>query len=227
MKNIIMKLFLMLLTQICFSQTNAIDELIIEGEKAYLDNNFLSAKEIYTKATSLYPNNKDFWYNLAGSELKLGEKNNACEHFYQAYFLNDGEALPLIKQNCPNFRNGSIMSLSDVEEKPKFIYKGKEYLLFEKNGINPKYFDILTNKFKNSRILTQNFRGHLYIQFKITANDSLDLKINGVTGDEKKVKELKDEINSIFNTMVIYVSAKNKGVNVDLWDKWAIPIDSK
>ncbi|CAA9199988.1 tetratricopeptide repeat protein [Flavobacterium collinsii] len=221
------KYLLLFVAQMCFSQTNSIDELIIEGEKAYLDNNFLAAKEIYTKATILYPKNQNFWYNLAGSELKLGEMNNACEHFYQAYLLNDGEVLPLIKQNCPDFRNGSIMSLSDVEEKPKFIYKGKEYLFFENNEINPKYSDILKSKFKNSRILTQNFRGRLYIQFKITANDSLDLKINGVTGDEKKVKEIKEEINSIFNTMVIYVSAKNKGVNVDLWDKWALPIDSK
>jgi tetratricopeptide (TPR) repeat protein len=187
----------------------------------------LLAKEIYSKAANLNPDDKNCWYNLAGSELKLGENDNACEHFYQAYLLNDGEVLELIKYNCPNFRNGSIMSIDDVEEKPKFIYKGKEYLFFEKNGINPKYFDILKNKFKNSQILSQNFRGHLYIQFKITSNDSLDIKIYGVIGDEEKVKIIKEEIVSIFATMVKYVSAKNKGVNVDLWEKWAIPIDSK
>ncbi len=224
-KNMKLKLLFLFFTQICISQTGAIDELMIEGEKAYLDNNFLLAKEIYTKVTNLNPKDKNCWYNLAASELKLGENDNACEHFYQACLLNDGEALTAIKENCSSLRNGSIMSINDVEEKPKFIYKGKEYLFFEKNSINPKYLSILKNKFKNSKILMQNFKGHLYIQFKITANDSLDIKINGVTGDEKKVEAIEREINFIFNNMVIYVSAKNKGLNVDLWDKWGLPID--
>lgn len=228
MKNIIqMRLLLFFFVNVCVSQTSSLNQLLIDGEKAYLANNFMAAKEIYTKAINLDMKNKDCWFNLAASELKLGENENACEHFYQAYLLGDGQAVKIIKKNCSDFRNGSIMSLSDVEEKPKFIYKGKEYLFFENNVINPKYLNILKSNFKNSRILSQNFRGHLYIQFKINANDSLNLKIHGVTGDEKKVKEIEEEISSIFNTMVIYVSAKNKGVNVDLWDRWALPIDSK
>ena len=222
-----MKLLFLVFTQICISQTNQVSKLLIDGEKAFSENDFALAKEIYTKAIDLDSENKNLWFNLGASELKLKENDNACEHFYQAYLLNDGEVLKVIKENCPDFRNGSIMSLSNVEEKPKFIYKGKEYLFFEQNSINPKYYEILKNKLKNSRLLSQNFRGHLYIQFKITANDSLDLKISGVTGNEKEVKAIKDEINLIFNSMVIYVSAKNKGVNVELWDKWALPIDSK
>lgn len=70
-----------------------LNQLLIEGEKAFVENNFVFAKEIYSKATSLDMKNKDCWFNLAVSELKLGENENACGHFYQAYLLNDGEAL--------------------------------------------------------------------------------------------------------------------------------------
>jgi len=221
------KLLLLVFTQVCISQTREIDELMINGEKAYSERDFLLAKEIYTKVTIHNPKNRDGWYNLGASELELGEDENACENFYQAFLLNDGEALPLIKKHCPNFRNGSIMSLEDVEEKPKFIYKEKEYPLFEKNDINPKFTQILIRKFKSSRLLYENYRGRLYVQFKITAKDSIDLRILGLHGDEKKVKAIENEINFIFNDMVKYVSAKNKGVNVDLWEKWSLPITSK
>lgn len=221
-----LNLLLLFFTQICISQTSEIDQLMINGEKAYLNNNFLLAKEIYTKATNLNPDDKNCWYNLAGSELKLEENDNACEHFYQAYLLNDGEALDLIKHNCPNFRNGSIMSLNDVEEKPKFIYKGKEYLFFENGSINPKYTNLLIRRFKESKILVQNAKGKVFLQFKISKSDTLDLKVISVRGgDQNDTEIVKKEILSILSNIVTYVSAKNKGVNVDLWDKWILTID--
>jgi tetratricopeptide (TPR) repeat protein len=219
-----LKLVFLFFTQICISQTIEIDKLMKEGEKAYSDNNFLLAKEIYLKATNISPKDRNCWYNLAASELKLGEKEKACEYFYQAFLLNDREVLITIKENCPNFRNGQIMSINDVEEKPKFIYKEKEYLFFEKNLINTKYLEILKNKFRYSKTLTQNFEGRLYIRFKITANDSLDIQINGFIGDEKKTETIKREINFILKNMVTYVSAKNKGMHVDLWEDWSIPV---
>ncbi|KAF2335011.1 tetratricopeptide repeat protein [Flavobacterium daemonense] len=219
--------FIFFFIQNGFSQTKEIDELMANGEKAYSENKFLLAKEIYSKVTNVIPNDKNGWYNLGASELELGDNENACEHFYQAFLLNDGEALKLIKTHCPNFRNGSIMSIEDVEEKPKFVYKGKEYLLIENNNINPKFTQILVRKFQSSRFLYDNFRGHLLVRFTVTANDSLSLEIIRVEGDEKKRPAIKAEINSIFNTMVKYVSAKNKGVNVDLFEKWGIPLDSR
>jgi hypothetical protein len=148
-----LKFLLFLIPQICISQSDTIKQLMIDGEKAFLENNFSLAKEIYTKATDLNAKNKDCWFNLAASELKLQESNNACEHFYQAYLLNDGEALKLIKENCPDFRNGSIMSLNEVEEEPKFIYGKKEYLLIVDNSLNPKYSSILMRRLKFSTIM--------------------------------------------------------------------------
>ncbi|KAF2508400.1 hypothetical protein EYY60_14820 [Flavobacterium zhairuonense] len=150
---------------------------------------------------------------------------NACEHFYQAYLRGDGEALQLIKTNCPNFRNGSVMSLNDVEEKPKFIYNGKEYLLFEKNQINPKYINFLRGELKKSRIISDKAIGrNTYVHFSITNADSLNVKIVNVTGDQKDAGIIKQEIISIFTKSFTYISAKNKGVNVELWEKWSLPI---
>src|SRR4051812_6120587 len=149
---------ILLFTQIGISQTNDYNQLLADGRKAFLDNNFILAKEIYTKATNINSKNKDSWYNLGASELKLGEKENACEHFYQAYLLNDVAVIKDIKEYCPNFRNGTILSIDEVEEKPKFIYDDKEFLLFEKNKLNSIYSKILAREFKNSKILNEKVK---------------------------------------------------------------------
>ncbi len=143
------KLLFLIFTQICISQSVEGNQLLIEGEKAFVEDNFLLAKEIYTKVTNLDKKNKDGWFNLGAVELKLEENDNACENFYQAYLLNDGEAVKIIKENCPDFRNGSIISIDDVEEKPKFIYKGKKYLFIINDQLNPKYCNLINSELKS------------------------------------------------------------------------------
>lgn len=215
------KLLLLFITQICISQTIEVDQLLIEGEKAFVEKNFVLAKEIYSKATNLDMKNKDCWFNLAASELKLEENENACEHFYQAYLLNDGEAVKIIKENCPNFRNGLIMSIDDVEEKPKFIYGKKEYLLIVDNTLNPKYRSILMSRLKFSTIMSQ-YKGQVSILFKMNSLNGLVVQILRISGDQKEAERIKKEILSILKNLVPNVSAKNKGVNVDLWEKWLV-----
>jgi hypothetical protein len=119
------------------------------------------------------------------------------------------------------------MFSNEVDEKPKFIYKEKEYLLFLNNDINPKYINLLTGKFKNSKILMQKAKGKVYIQFQISKSDTLDVRVLKVSGDQKDAAIIEKEILSIFNSLATYVSARNKGVSVDLWNKWALPIDFK
>lgn len=220
-KNIMMKLFLLFFIQICFSQNNELKELLIDGEKAFLENDFVAAKDIYTKTVNIDIGNKNLWFNLAATELKLGENDNACEHFYQAYLLNDVEALKMIKENCPDFRNGSIMSINDVEEKPKFIYGKKEYPLIIDNSLNPKYSSVLMSRVKFSTIMSK-YKGRVFVQFKINKSGTLDTKIVSVSGDQKEAEIIKKEILSILNNLFTYVPAKNKGTNVDLWDKCSL-----
>lgn len=218
-------LMLLLVSQIGISQNVELNKLIEEGNNAFSTNNFVLAKATYTKATNIDSSNKDVWYNLAASELNLGEKDIACEHFYKAYLLNDGEALKNIKEYCPNFRNGTIMFLVDVEEKPKFIYEGKNYLLIENNSLNSLYLKILTKEFKKSKILKDKVKGKIYIQIGINENNEFSGKVYKVGAEDKDVEIVKMEIMSVLKNMVTYISAKNKGVNVDLFDKWALPVN--
>jgi hypothetical protein len=215
---------ILLFTQIGFTQTNELKQLLVEGEKAFLENDFVLSKKIYTNATNIDSLNKDCWYNLAVSELNLGEKENACEHFYNAYLLNDGEALKNIKEYCPNFRDGTILSIDEVEEKPKFIYDGKEYLLIEKSNLNSLYLKIIAKEFKNSKILKEKVKGKVYVQIGINKHNAFDGKVFRVGVEDKDVEIVKMEIISILKNMVTYISAKNNGVNVDLWDKWNLPL---
>jgi len=208
-KNRAIILFFLFLAQICISQTNEIDELMAKGEKAYLNNDILLAKEIYIKVTDLNPQDKNCWYNLAISELKLGDNNNACEHFYQAYLLSDGEALTLIKQKCPNFRNGSIMSLDDVEEKPKFIYDNKEYLLVVRNSLSRRFANLAKARLKKIEVLAK-YKGRIFIQFQMGNVDVLNIKKIIVTGDQEEAEIVKKEILSVLDNFVTYISAKNK-----------------
>ena len=213
-------LLFLIVVQVGVAQTNNVNQLMIDGEKACLGSDFLLAKEIYTKITIEDPKNKDGWFNRAAVELKLGNNETACEDFYQAYLLQDGEAQKIIQENCSNFRNGLIMSLKDVEEKPKFLYGRKEYLFVENNSLNPKFLSVLKTRFKWSQIMSK-YKGRIYIQFQIDRFNKLDARILKISGNQKDAEIVKKELLSIFDDIVVYVSAKNNGVNVDLWDKWS------
>lgn len=214
-----LKILFLCFAQICVSQTIDINQLFIDGEKAYSGSDFLLAKEIYTTITLENPSNKDGWFNLAASKLKLGENENACEDFYQVYLLQDREAQKIIQENCPDFRNGLIMSINGVEEKPKFLYDKKEYLLVIGNSLNPRYISLLNTRFKWSVIMSK-YKGSISILFQINKLNKLDVKIFRISGSQKEAEIIKKEILSILDDLVVYVSAKNGGINVDLWDKW-------
>lgn len=55
MKKIV--LLFCILVQVCVAQTDNVNQLLIDGEKAYLESDFLLAKEIYTKITIENPKN--------------------------------------------------------------------------------------------------------------------------------------------------------------------------
>ncbi|MNX43642.1 hypothetical protein D3C86_740980 [compost metagenome] len=113
------------------------------------------------------------------------------------------------------------MSLNEVEEKTKFIYGKKEYLLIVDNTLNPKYSSILLRRLKFSTIMSK-YKGRIFVQFQINKSNTLDTKIVSISGDQKEAEIIKKEILSILNNLFTYVSAKNNGVNVDLWDKCSL-----
>lgn len=64
MKQILVLLFFSLAA---FSQKTDRRTLLAEGGAAFGENNFVLAKEIYTKAIALDYKNRDAWYNLAAA----------------------------------------------------------------------------------------------------------------------------------------------------------------
>jgi len=222
-----LKILLLLFTQIAFCQTNELSKMLQDGNKAFVEKKYLLSKEIFTKATNAYPKDIYFWYNLAASELNLGETENACEHFYQAYLNGDQKVIDDIRKYCPSFRNGSIISIKDVENPPKFIYDGKEYLLFKNERINDVYINFLTNKMRKSNILYSKLNGKVWIIMKVNklgifeGNAILTVKAT----DKNDVEIVTAEIMSILKNAFTYVSAKNKGQNVALLEGSAFSIN--
>ena len=43
-----------------------------------------------------------------------------------------------------------------------------------------------------------------------------------VTGNQEDVSAVKDEVIAVFKNAASYILAKNKGVNLELWERWAI-----
>lgn len=217
----------LLLSQFTYSQTDTIQKLIKDGNEAFLRNDFALAKSIYTKITELDPKRSDGWYNLAASELKLDENEKACEHFYKVYLLSDSKVVDDIKKYCPNFRNGKIMSVKDVQEVPKFIYKEKEYNLFENDVLNPVYLKIIKKEITGSSIIMGKMKrkSQMFVRVSVNSFDVFNGTIANVHVVEEKDEEIvRLEVLNIFKSAVKYKAAKNNGVSVDIWEKAVLPI---
>jgi hypothetical protein len=225
MKSSFLLLFLFL-SQIGISQTTKtnytnLKKLLAEGEKAYTENNFVLAKEIYTKVTDSVSWNHEYLYNLAAIELKLGETDNACEHFYKIYSLNDMKVVKYLAEYCPNFRGENLYSFEEVEEKPKFIYKDKEYPLIKNNNLNPVYISAINKAFNKSKILKEKASGRNFLSISINKHNEFTTgKIFKPASSKEDYDIVTTEIMFILKNTVTYIAAKNNGNNVDLWNKW-------
>lgn len=219
-------IFFLLFFQITFAQTDDLSKLLKDASKAYTENDFKLAKELYIKVTTLDPENKDAYYNLAATELNLGDKNNACENFYKVYLLKDESVRKDLIEFCPNFRNGSIMTIDSVDTKPKFVYREKTYDLFDrKNTLNPIYLKILIKELQNSKLLSENVKGKVIANFGIDRYGRLDIKVLKLPTQDANGETIRSEIMTIFKNVVKYIPAKHKGIDVQLWEKWTLPID--
>lgn len=208
-----------------FSQKTDMRTLLAEGGAAFGENNFVLAKEIYTKAIALDYKNRDAWYNLAAAELSLGETDSACEHFYRAYLLYDSSVIKNIKEFCPNFRNGSILSIDEVDEQPKFISNGKEYPLYQNKNLHPVYIKALTKELRRSQELRSRTTGIARIVIKVNKHNAFDGGVFATGADKKDDEFVKTEIMRIMKTVVAYISARHKGQLVDIWEQPMLPIN--
>lgn len=209
-------IILLILSQWSWCQSNA---LLIRADSAFAIRDFKLAKELYSKAIVIDSLNKNAIYNLGASEYNLGEKDSACEHFYKVHLIGDKDILKTMKEFCPYFRNGTIMSMDNIDEKPKYIYKGKEYPLFENNLLNPDYLKFITRELKSSRILKNEVKGKLFVVFSINKTGIFEAKILN-----KGTELVKMEVLRIFRSLT-YIPAKHNGKTVQLLEKWLLPLN--
>jgi tetratricopeptide (TPR) repeat protein len=218
---------LLIICNISWAQNNLKNIDAEHGAKAFQIGDFTNAKINYLKSVQLYPNSRDNWYNLAVTELKLGETDQACEHFYKTYLLGDYQVVSDIKQFCPNFRNGSILSIEETTEKPKFISKGKYYDLFESKNFSKIYINLLTKALRRSSLYSYRIQPNAKLYVSLTINKNglsiIDIKFHNV--DNRNLDDLKTEISKTITEFVEYIPAKSNELSVDLWERWSLPIN--
>ncbi len=221
-----MKYFILILlfSPIIYSQNSDIDKLLISGDEAYLKSDFETAKKIYLNVTELDSVNKKAWFNLAASELNIGENENACEHLFKSYTLKNRESIKLLKQYCSGNEKYIIMSIKDVDQKPNFIYKGEAIPLFVENNLNKKYLEVLLKEIRNAEVLKRT-KGKAFIEFHVNRNGKFDGKIIRFDAPAEYRKPIEMKLLQIFTNTVTYTPAMHKGKVVEWENTFMLPVD--
>jgi len=215
-----------LIYQISLSQNVEVNKLLMDGDKAFLTNDYQSSKEKYRNATVLDSLNKKAWYNLAASELNLGENEIACEHLYKSYELENQDASALIKQYCGEIKYCPKMFLNDVDEQASFITDNQKLPLMINNNLNPVYLQLLKKELRKSKILLRNAKGRTFLILNINKSGLFEGDVKRVeTVDESEKEKVKAEVLNILKTLVVYNPAKYKGKAVETWPKFGFTIN--
>lgn len=200
------------------------------AKAAFFRSEYGLAKELYAKATTITPNYATGWQRLAEAEIMLAEKDSACAHFYKSYSLkNDDIIIDELREYCPDFKNGTIYSLKDVDEKPTFSYQDKEYPLYIEKAVNPIYSKLLKKELKKISIVNKNIKSLVAVR---VCTDKMGLFNGSVIriilyddSDTAMNKKITDEIHTVLRYFVKYNPAKHIGKIVDLYEKPVLQIN--
>ena len=214
----------LLFAQLCLSQNTPLERLLSAGQRAFVGQDYSLAKKIYLQALVINPTSRDGLYNLAASELSLGETEDACAHWYQLYKQGDSSGVTHIKEFCPDFFTGKVLPFAELDEKPKFIYRGKEHFLFVDKGLNPIYLSAFLKRFNHSNYLNK-LNGISRISFKVNKDSKLDCYVYSVGAKAADAKEMKEVIESFMRTLVVYVAGRKDGQAVDYFEQHSLPIN--
>jgi tetratricopeptide (TPR) repeat protein len=215
MKSILLILIL-IVTQTSMAQKSEIEQLMLEGNQAFNNSDFDTAREKYSLIIKIDSLNKDATFNLGATFLNLGQNDKACEQFQKAYSNGDIGAFDVIIQYCGVIKNVDKMIPNHVDELPKFKYNGKFIgLILRKNKyqkeINPLFIDFLKTEFKKSKDL-KKLKDKFYISFKnVTKEGELVAEIKG---DIKN--KYKEKILEILKNNTEYYPAIYNGEKVEL-----------
>lgn len=215
---------LLLITGVYGQQSQ--QELIDAAQTAIKNNDLAEAKGNLRSLVNTDPKNRDFWKVLANLEVHTNERNLACEHYYKAYQLGDFKARDSILKYCPDFRDGRVLFLAEVDTGPKFVSEDQEFEVFNSSGANlgDEYLKLMTRRIKRSAILKSKLSGRTVISFHINSSGFFDGRILRLACDPKDTELVSVELLGILANTVKYIPAKKNGVNVELWERFQWPI---
>jgi len=213
MKKIILTLIISLVHIISWSQQKEFNKLMMQGDTEFTSKNYVDAKQYYEKALGLNSKNKVALYNLAVSELYLENTERACELFHDGYRLKDIKTRELILKYCGRIKYNKAMFLQDVDGTPQFEFNGKLFPLMVNNKMNPKLISLFQAEVKKSKILRKYKGKRIYVNFRmINSEGYLTCKTT-----KNYLKDVKPEIERIFNNIANYTPLTYEGRNVDVW----------
>lgn len=224
-----MKLLIILfISSLSFGQnkTKAVESLEL-GQIEFANKNYREAKKYFLNAVNNDTLSTNLWFNLAATQLLLGDTDNACVSFNRAYKLGDNEAFDHLKNNCQNFGENRLTSIKYVDVVPKFKHKGEVFPLIEEGKLNQMYLDFLKNQ--TSKCLSNaeiNSSGTLLVVISIDKLGKFTGKVSIIRSslsDTKRILIAKDLLSIV--QQVEYIPASYQGKNVETWEKWNQPIN--
>jgi len=213
MKKIIFTLIVSLVYVLSWSQQKEFEKLMIQGDTEFTSKNYENAKDYYERALVLNSKNKVTLYNLAVTELYLKNNDRACELFHEGYKLKDIKTRELILEYCGKIKFNKAMFLDDVDGIPQFEIKGEVFPLMVNKKMNRKLISIFRKEVKKSKILRKYKGKRIYVNFPMINSDGyLTCKTT-----KNYMKDVKPEIERIFNSIANYTPLTYEGRNVDVW----------
>lgn len=217
-------LALLFFVQLGFAQNTPQERLLTAGQRAFAGEDYILAKTIYSQALDLNPQSRDVLYNLAATELSLGDTESACARWYELFTKGDSSGIEHIKEFCPDFFKGKKVPFAELDEKPKFVYRGKEHFLFADKGLNPIYLSAFIKRFSHSNYLNKA-KGISRISFNVNKDGKLDCSVYYVGAKAQDAQETKEVIESFMRTLVVYIAGKKDGEAVDYFETHSLPIN--
>lgn len=214
----------LLFVQILFSQNASLERLLTAGQRAFEGQDYILAKKIYSQALILNPKNRDVLYNIAATELSLGESEKACDYWYQLFMTGDYSGVEYIKEYCPDYFKGKVVPFAELDEKPKFIYRGKEHPLFVGKDLNPIYRTAFIKRFSYSNYLNKT-KGISHIGFKVNKESKLECFVYSVSAKGVDADEVREVMESFMRTLVVYIAGRKDGEAVDYFETHSLPIN--
>jgi tetratricopeptide (TPR) repeat protein len=198
-----------------------IDSMLHVALQFYKYNNLKSARSEFLAIYQIDSLNKDAVYNLGVTNLNLGNEEEAINYFQKGVRLRDRESADVLKIKLKKkIEYADFMHYDDVDEQPKYFYKGQMLDLIEKKGLNEKLKTLLLKEIKKSRVVKRsNFKGKLYLNLEIDKSGNLICSVMKGSGNNV----LDAEVKRIIEASAKFLPGRYDSREVGVWG-WVLPI---